>query len=111
MKNPTELLFLGHISSLNYLRRLPADNIKIDRSFVSEILHDETSQKLLASLIDLLINIGKTVTAEGIETIEQLEWLTQHGCHIGQGYYFSKPLDILSFDRKYFPRNSSSYKE
>jgi len=81
-------------SSLNYLRRLPANNIKIDRSFVSEILHDETSQKLLASLIDLLINIGKTVTAEGIETIEQLEWLTQHGCHIGQGYYFSKPIPI-----------------
>ncbi len=81
-------------SSLNYLRRLPANNIKIDRSFVSEILHDETSQKLLASLIDLLINIGKTVTAEGIETIEQLEWLTQHGCHIGQGYYFSKPVPI-----------------
>jgi len=81
-------------SSLNYLRRLPANNIKIDRSFVSELLHDETSQKLLASLIDLLINIGKTVTAEGIETIEQLEWLTQHGCHIGQGYYFSKPLPI-----------------
>jgi len=81
-------------SSLNYLRRLPADNIKIDRSFVSEILHDETSQKLLASLIDLLINIGKTVTAEGIETIEQLEWLTEHGCHVGQGYYFSKPVPI-----------------
>ena len=81
-------------SSLNYLRRLPANNIKIDRSFVSEILHDETSQKLLASLIDLLINIGKTVTAEGIETKEQLEWLKQHGCHIGQGYYFSKPVAI-----------------
>jgi diguanylate cyclase (GGDEF)-like protein len=81
-------------SSLNYLRRLPANNIKIDRSFVSELLQDETSQKLLASLIDLLINIGKTVTAEGIETKEQLAWLKQHGCHIGQGYYFSKPVLI-----------------
>jgi len=79
-------------SSLNYLRRLPADNIKIDRSFVSEILQDSTSQKLLASLIELLINIGKTVTAEGIETAEQLDWLQAHGCHVGQGYYFSKPI-------------------
>ncbi len=81
-------------SSLNYLRRLPADNIKIDRSFVSELFQDSTSQKLLASLIDLLINIGKTVTAEGVETIEQLEWLQQHGCHVAQGYYFSKPIPI-----------------
>jgi len=81
-------------SSLNYLRRLPADNIKIDRSFVSEIFQDSTSQKLLSSLIDLLINIGKTVTAEGIETVEQLEWLQAHGCHVGQGYYFSKPIPI-----------------
>jgi EAL domain-containing protein (putative c-di-GMP-specific phosphodiesterase class I) len=81
-------------SSLNYLPRLPADNIKIDRSFVSEIFQDSTSKKLLSSLINLLMNIGKTVTAEGIEIVEQLEWLKAHGCHVGQGYYSSKPITI-----------------
>ena len=81
-------------SSLNYLRQLPADNIKIDRSFVSEILQDPTSEKLLASLIELLINIDKSVTAEGIENQEQLAWLQAQGCHIGQGYFFNKPLPL-----------------
>lgn len=79
-------------SSLNYLRRLPADNIKIDRSFVNEILKSETDQKLLSSLISMLINIGKTVTAEGVENKAQQQWLKLHGCHIGQGYYYDKPL-------------------
>jgi len=79
-------------SSLNYLRRLPANNVKIDRSFVSEIPHQKSSKKVLSALISLLISMNKTVTAEGVETQEQLAWLQDQGCHIGQGYFFSKPI-------------------
>ena len=81
-------------SSISYLKRLPADIIKIDRSFISEILKDDDSKMLLASLINLLVNIGKTVIAEGIEEEKQLLWLKEQGCQVGQGYFYSKPVPL-----------------
>ena len=84
-------------SSLNYLRRIPADNIKIDRSFIIEIDKVETNKnssnlKVLSSLIDLLLSLDKTIIAEGIETKEQHNWLAKQGCTVGQGYFYDKPL-------------------
>ncbi|BAN70153.1 signal transduction protein [endosymbiont of unidentified scaly snail isolate Monju] len=79
-------------SSLSYLKRFPIRRIKIDKSFV----HDITSSEESASLTRAIVGLGKTlnmeITAEGIETDEQLDLLRHWGCDAGQGYYFSKPI-------------------
>lgn len=79
-------------SSLNYLTNLPFDSIKIDRSFVLNMLQDETSLEVIKAIIALARGLGKEVVAEGIETKEQLERLQTLGCGFGQGYLFAKPL-------------------
>jgi EAL domain-containing protein (putative c-di-GMP-specific phosphodiesterase class I) len=80
-------------SSLNYLRQLPINVLKIDRSFVLEIC-DKTEQRLIVDvIINLSHKLGYKVIAEGIETKEQLELLKDMGCDIGQGYYFSRPVN------------------
>lgn len=89
-------------SSLSYLKHLPLDNIKIDKLFVDDIL-DPSNQGLIAkAIIDMGHDLKFTVIAEGIEQAEQVEFLLQNSCKIGQGYYFSKPLppeDIKPFFR------------
>lgn len=79
-------------SSLNYLTNLPFDSIKIDRSFVLNMLEDDTSLEVIKAIIALAKGLGKEVVAEGIETKEQLERLQSLGCGFGQGYLFAKPL-------------------
>jgi diguanylate cyclase (GGDEF)-like protein/PAS domain S-box-containing protein len=80
-------------SSLNYLRQLPINVLKIDRSFVLEIC-DKTEQRLIVDvIINLSHKLGYKVIAEGIETKEQLDLLKEMGCDIGQGYYFSRPVN------------------
>lgn len=80
-------------SSLSYLHRFPIDTLKIDRSFVSRIGIDDESSKIVQTIITLAHTLGMTVTAEGVETMEQLLQLKQLACEYGQGYFFSKPLD------------------
>ena len=87
-------------SSLNMLRKLPIDELKIDKSFVDEICHDENAQKMAQSIIAIGKNLGMLILAEGVETKEQHELLSHFGCDRSQGYYFSKPLskeDLLHF--------------
>jgi diguanylate cyclase (GGDEF)-like protein/PAS domain S-box-containing protein len=79
-------------SSLNYLHRLPADNLKIDRSFVNQMQTENRNYQVVSTIIALSNQLGLTVVAEGIETQQQLQWLRQLGCEFGQGYLFSKPL-------------------
>ncbi|MBG1267060.1 putative bifunctional diguanylate cyclase/phosphodiesterase [Nostoc sp. WHI] len=79
-------------SSLNYLHRLPADNLKIDRSFVSQMQEGNRNYQVVSTIIALSNQLGLAVIAEGIETPQQLYWLQQLGCELGQGYLFSKPL-------------------
>ncbi|WP_373530565.1 EAL domain-containing protein [Nostoc sp.] len=79
-------------SSLNYLHRLPADNLKIDRSFVSQMEEGNRNYQVVSTIIALSNQLGLAVIAEGIETPQQLHWLQQLGCKLGQGYLFSKPL-------------------
>ena len=78
-------------SSLNYLHRLPAHNLKIDCSFVSRIAENRNYQ-VVSTIIAMSNQLGLTVVAEGIETLQQLQQLQQLGCQLGQGYLFSKPL-------------------
>ncbi|MBE9105706.1 EAL domain-containing protein [Nostoc cf. edaphicum LEGE 07299] len=79
-------------SSLNYLHRLPADNLKIDRSFVSQMQEGNRNYQVVSTIIALSNQLGLAVIAEGIETPQQLQWLQELGCEFGQGYVFSKPL-------------------
>ncbi|GHI00704.1 putative bifunctional diguanylate cyclase/phosphodiesterase [Neobacillus kokaensis] len=79
-------------SSLSYLKHLPIDKIKIDKSFVDDIRQATTYRSMVKTIIDMGLNLDFTVIAEGIETEEQLRFLQKNDCHIGQGYYFSKPL-------------------
>jgi len=83
----------GH-SSLAYLKRLPLDTLKIDRSFVKEAHHDEESAVICSAIVGLARNLKLGVVAEGVETSEQLAFLRKQGCTVAQGYYFSRPLPI-----------------
>jgi len=79
-------------SSLSMLRKLPIDELKIDKSFVDEIFSDEASAKMVQNIIAIGKNFGMHILAEGVETKEQKEILTTFGCDRFQGYYFAKPL-------------------
>jgi len=79
-------------SSLSYLQRLPFDKLKIDRSFVSGIAKNDQSRTIARTIIQLAHSLGMRVTAEGIETIEQMDHLRKEGCDEGQGYLFSRPV-------------------
>jgi diguanylate cyclase (GGDEF)-like protein len=83
---------------LAYLRELPVNEIKIDRSFISAMVNDEDTATIVASLITLAGRLGLAVVAEGIETSEQCELLRSFGCPLGQGYHFSRPLPIAQLD-------------
>ena len=80
-------------SSLSVLSKLPIDELKIDRSFVRDILSDDQDWLLIQGIISLCKSLGIPVLAEGVETSEQASMLAQHGCDLFQGYYFAKPMD------------------
>ena len=87
-------------SSLAYLRRLPLDEIKIDRSFIHAMTSDHENAVIVRSTIDLARNLGLEVVAEGIETSEIYETLVHLGCDAAQGYHMSRPLppgDLLGW--------------
>ncbi len=79
-------------SSLGYLKRLPVNVIKVDRSFVMDIPHDRDDMEITAAVIAMAHKLHYKVVAEGIETAEQFQFLRESGCDYGQGYYFSPPL-------------------
>jgi len=78
-------------SSLAYLKRLPLDEIKIDRTFVRDITTDPSDANLVETIITMSNHLGLEVVAEGVETEEQLDFLREKGCRLFQGYYFSQP--------------------
>lgn len=79
-------------SSLGYLKDLPFNRLKIDKSFIDSCMNDYNSQSIIASIISLAHRIGLKVTAEGVETLEQQEFLIKHQCDELQGFYFSPPI-------------------
>jgi diguanylate cyclase (GGDEF)-like protein/PAS domain S-box-containing protein len=86
-------------SSLTYLKRLPIDQLKIDRSFVRDLLVDLSSAAIAQTIISLSQIMGLSVIAEGVETIEQLNLLAKLGCHSYQGYLFSPPVPLETFEQ------------
>ncbi len=88
-------------SSLNYLRHLPIDEIKIDRSFMNDSEVDSQAQLMIKSIIDLARNFNLQVVAEGVENMDQVELLRQLQVDYFQGYYFGKPVDIEQFHQQF----------
>ena len=86
-------------SSLSYLKRLPLDQLKIDRAFVRDILVDVTSGAIAQTIVSLSRAMGLSVIAEGVEIDEQRQFLAILGCHSFQGYLFSPPLPLEDFER------------
>ena len=84
-------------SSLSYLKRLPVDELKIDKSFVLNMHEDENDAVIVRSTIDLGRNLGLEVVAEGVETRQHWDQLTELGCHTAQGYYLSRPIPAGEF--------------
>jgi diguanylate cyclase (GGDEF)-like protein len=85
-------------SSLSYLQRFPIDTLKIDRSFVSQMIENEENFQIVRTIVSLAQNLGMDVVAEGVETEEQLALLRQLDCENGQGFFFSNPLEASELD-------------
>ncbi|TVR82937.1 MAG: EAL domain-containing protein [Rhodospirillales bacterium] len=86
-------------SSLRYLKQFPVDTLKIDKSFVSEVPHDEGDATVVEAIIAMAHRLGLQVIGEGIETQEQLRFLQAAGCDLAQGFYLSRPLTAAAFLR------------
>jgi len=81
-------------SSLVYVKDLPIDALKIDRTFVKDIGIDHQCEAIINAVLGIGKSLGLEVIAEGVETLQQLEYLKENGCHAVQGFYYSKPLEI-----------------
>lgn len=81
-------------SSLSYLKSFPIDVLKIDQSFIREMTVESKDARLTSAIIEMGHSLGQKIIAEGVETEQQLEYLTHRGCDLIQGYFFSKPLPV-----------------
>jgi diguanylate cyclase (GGDEF)-like protein len=96
-------------SSLSYLKRLRPNQLKIDRSFVSDTATDNDSRAIVKGVISLADALGLTVVAEGVETAQQLMFLRECGCGTLQGYYIAKPLTVENLQAWMQDRNTDSW--
>jgi EAL domain-containing protein (putative c-di-GMP-specific phosphodiesterase class I) len=85
-------------SSLTYIKQYPIDYLKIDKSFIDDIIKNRIDQSLVNTMIAVSNYLGIKVVSEGVETKEQLDFLRQIGCHEYQGYYLSKPKPLEMLD-------------
>jgi len=86
-------------SNLNYLKRFPVDKLKLDQSFVADIMDSGDDLAISRAVIAMAHSLRLTVVAEGVETADQLALLAEHGCDMMQGYYFSRPVPAEDFGR------------
>ena len=95
-------------SSLNYLRHLPINVLKIDQSFVREMLQEPESLAIVESIIALAQALGKETIAEGVETRAEFDVLQARGCRLMQGYFFARPMPPVIFDQWYQQQTQST---
>ncbi|WP_379147544.1 putative bifunctional diguanylate cyclase/phosphodiesterase [Paenibacillus sp. sgz500992] len=88
-------------SSLHYLKNMPIDRLKIDRSFVSEVMEDSNNAAIVSTITSMAHHLKLKVTAEGVENKEQLQFLRQQHCHEAQGFLFSKPVKAAEFEQAF----------
>ena len=84
-------------SSLSYLKRFPINTLKIDQSFVTDIPYDKSDVEICTAIIAMAHKLGLSVVAEGVETVEQRDFLIDQGCEILQGYLFARPREISDY--------------
>lgn len=89
-------------SSLGYLKQLPIDTLKIDKSFLQDIVTDEDNAAITDTIITLAQNLDLSVIAEGVETEQQVQFLSVRNCFLMQGYYFDRPMTAQEIADKYF---------
>ena len=88
-------------SSLNMLKDIHVDVLKIDMAFLRHSANEERSRKILKTMIDLSHSLDMFSITEGVETEEQRQFLADVGCRMYQGYYFAKPMPVSEFEQKY----------
>jgi EAL domain-containing protein (putative c-di-GMP-specific phosphodiesterase class I) len=84
-------------SSLSYLNRLPVDEVKIDRSFVTDMCRNPDEATIVRSIVDLGSSLDLTIVAEGVEDVDTRDALARMGCDSAQGFLLSKPLPVAEF--------------
>ncbi|MEM6161298.1 biofilm formation regulator HmsP [Erwinia sp. P6884] len=89
----------ANLNWLSQFKSLPVSKLKMDRSFVCMLPHDDTMVRIVAAIAEI---VGLDVIAEGVETADQRDWLLARGIQIGQGYLYSEALPVASFNQKYF---------
>jgi EAL domain-containing protein (putative c-di-GMP-specific phosphodiesterase class I) len=85
-------------SSLNYLKKLPIERLKIDRSFIQDIVQDSDDRAIIGAVTSMAHKMGIKTVAEGVETEEQLAFLRDSDCDEAQGFLFSRPLPAAEFN-------------
>ena len=93
-------------SSFNYLKELPVDEIKIDKTFVDDVETDSFNQSFISAITTLVHSMKKKVVVEGVENENQVNMIRDMGADIFQGYFFSRPLTVFNFENKYFKERS-----
>ncbi len=86
-------------SALNYLARYPITTLKIDRSFISQMCEQASHAELVKAMLSIARCLGQVVVAEGVETVEQAEFLKSHGCDMAQGYLYGRPMPRTDFEQ------------
>ncbi|MBV2092545.1 MAG: EAL domain-containing protein, partial [Candidatus Thiodiazotropha sp. (ex Ctena orbiculata)] len=81
-------------SSLSYLKRLPITKLKIDRSFIKDLPNDTEDKAISKAVIALAKSLDLEILAEGVETVDQIEFLVENGCVVFQGFFYSKPIPV-----------------
>jgi EAL domain-containing protein (putative c-di-GMP-specific phosphodiesterase class I) len=88
-------------SSLSYLQRLPLDQLKIDTAFVRHIVDSPNDATIVRAIIAMAHSLNLQIVAEGVETVEQKDYLEKYQCDVYQGYYFGRPMPVVEFEKQF----------